>query len=385
MKYHEIVIVGAGASGLMCGYLLSKQGRDVLIIEKNVSAGKKLLATGNGRCNFTNLNMAPECYYGDFIFVTKVLEQFTPENALELFEEIGIYHREREGYCYPYSGQAATVVQLLIEACQENGVQFSFDTKVSKVLHKEDGYEILCKNNIRYKAKKLIFASGGKANESLGGDGSGYKLSRSMGHQVSEIYPGLTGLQAAGEEWKQLAGVRMQGKVTLCSEGEELRSEVGEIQLVKDGISGIPVFQVCRLAAEKLAKGKCVTCQLDFFPEMSEAEVANWITIHGVNKLTGLLSKKWVAVLGNKTKDIRQLAKDLKGYQVRITDTFGWEKAQVTAGGVCTEEITPATMESKIQKDLYILGELLDVDGICGGYNLHFAWATAYICSQAMK
>ena len=269
MEYHEIIIVGAGASGLMCGYLLGKKKKDVLIIDKNSIPGRKLLATGNGRCNFTNRKMTPECYFGEIGFVTEILQRFGTEKALALFEEIGIYHREREGYCYPYSGQAASVVELMMAACREKGVLFSFDTKVAKIVHKTEGYEVIAKNNIRYQCKKLILATGGKACESLGGDGSGYKLCRSLGHHVTEIYPGLTGLKAAGNEWKQLAGVRMQGQITLYSEEKQLRSEWGEIQLVKDGISGIPVFQLCRLAAEELAKGREVNCVLDFFPKLS--------------------------------------------------------------------------------------------------------------------
>lgn len=385
MEYHEIIIVGAGASGLMCGYLLGKKKKDVLIIDKNSIPGRKLLATGNGRCNFTNRQMTPECYFGEIGFVTEILQRFGTEKALALFEEIGIYHREREGYCYPYSGQAASVVELMMAACREKGVLFSFDTKVAKIVHKTEGYEVIAKNNIRYQCKKLILATGGKACESLGGDGSGYKLCRSLGHHVTEIYPGLTGLKAAGNEWKQLAGVRMQGQITLYSEEKQLRSEGGEIQLVKDGISGIPVFQLCRLAAEELAKGREVNCVLDFFPKLSEKELAQWLSLHGTEKLEGLLNKKWVNVLLKKGKMKEQLPGYLKHYKIRIMDTFGLERAQVTAGGVVTGEVCPDTMESILRKDLYLLGELLDADGICGGYNLHFAWATAYICSSAIE
>lgn len=385
MEYREIIIIGAGASGLMCGYLLGKQNKEVLILDKNSSPGKKLSATGNGRCNFTNRHMVPACYFGDQNFVTKVLEKFDAERAVELFEEIGIYHREREGYCYPYNGQASSVVRLLVMACEENGVSFAFDTKVLKVIHKKDGYEVIGRNNVHYDCKKLILATGGKACESLGGDGSGYKLCRSLGHQITSVYPGLTGLKAAGNEWKLLSGVRMQGKVSLYSGERLIRSEIGEIQIVKDGISGIPVFQLCRLAAQELAQSRTVTCGIDFFPQMSEQELADWIALHGTEKLEGLLNQKWIRVLLGDRKTKTKLPARLKNYKIHIIDTFGLERAQVTAGGVVAEEVNPATMESMLQSDLYLLGELLDVDGICGGYNLHFAWATAYICSCAIE
>ncbi len=384
MKYYENIIIGAGASGLMCGYLLGKRNKDVLILEKNKIPGKKLLATGNGRCNFTNRYMVPECYYGSSDFINIVLEQFDADAAIQVFQEIGIYHREREGYCYPYSGQATAVVGLLTNACEEKGVSIACDTRVMRVVKKEACYEIRCKNGESYQCKNLILATGGKANEALGGDGSGYKLSRSLRHQVTDIYPALTGLVAAGEEWGVLAGVRMQGAVRLYIGGEFVKQEQGEIQLVRDGISGIPVFQICRLAAQALSEGRSVACELDFFPDLSEIKLVAWLQTHGEKRLSGLLNQKWLTVLQKTKRNEKELAKLLKNYPVRITDTFGMEKAQVTAGGVPTEEVDPRTMASLVQKNLYLLGELLDIDGICGGYNLHFAWATAWICSQAM-
>lgn len=385
MEYHEIIIVGAGASGLMCGYLLGQKGKDVLIVEKNTLAGKKLLATGNGRCNFTNRNMDPTCYYGESGFVESVLNRFGAEDAVRLFEEIGIYHRERDGYCYPYSGQAASVVELILAACRETGVHFRFDTKVSGVVHKEEQYEVNCKNGVSYVCDKLILASGGKAHESLGGDGSGYKICRSLSHRVTKIFPGLTGLKASGREWKSLAGVRMQGAVSLYSGGRCLKSESGEIQIVKDGISGIPVFQLCRLAAEELSNGREVKCILDFFPEKSEGELTEWLYTHGVEKLQGVLNQKWIPIVCGRAKRAEDISYLLKHYEVFVTDTFGMERAQVTAGGVPLDEISRETMQSELHNGLYILGELLDVDGICGGYNLHFAWATAYICAGAVQ
>lgn len=389
MEHHEIIIAGAGAAGLMCAYLLGRQGHDVLLLEKNASAGRKLLATGNGRCNFTNRHMSPECYYGDRKFIEEILGRFQTEDAIGLFEQLGIYHRERDGYCYPYSGQASTVVELLEKSCREAGVRFLFDTRVSRIVHKKEkngkeNYEVACKNNICFSCGRLILATGGKACAELGGDGSGYKLSRSLSHHVTEIFPGLTGLKASGKEWKRLSGVRMQGKVSLYVEGDFIKSESGEIQIVKDGISGIPVFQLCRLAAEALSAGKEVRCAIDFLPEWEEELVEKWLFIHGEEKLSGLVNQKWVPVIRKRAKELEEISRLLKNYEVAITDTFGLERAQVTAGGVKAEEIDPGTMQSKLHKNLFLLGELIDVDGICGGYNLHFAWGTAYLCAEAI-
>lgn len=385
MESHEIVIVGAGASGLMCGYLLAARGKDVCIVEKNQVAGKKLAATGNGRCNFTNEIMSPECYYGDSAFIKEVLDQFSAKDAKDAFEELGISTRVKDGYCYPYNGQASTVKELLVEACEERGVSFVMDTKVRRVVHKkESAYELQCEGGVRLSGERLVLATGGKANRPLGGDGSGYMLSRSLGHTVSPVYPGLTGLIAEGDYWGQLAGVRMQAKFSLYADSMLLGEETGEIQIVKDGVSGIPVFQLCRLAAQALDQGKEVTGSFDLVPQMTSEQLTEWYQVHGSKKMVGLLNKKWIPVLGKLTGDSRTLLAALKDYRFSITDTFGMEKAQVSAGGVVTSEICAHSMESRIHSDLYLLGELLDVDGICGGYNLHFAWATATICSRTI-
>lgn len=385
-EFHEVIVVGAGASGLMCGYFLGKKGWDAVILDKNAAAGKKLLATGNGRCNFTNRRMGAECYFGEAGFVEAVLARVDDCKAVRIFEEIGMLHRERDGYCYPYSGQASTVVQLLTDACKEQGVGFRFETKVTKVVHNDGEYVIFCSDKVKYRCKNLVLATGGKAYESLGGDGSGYQLCRRLSHQVTPLYPGLTGLRAEGREWKALAGVRMQGEISLYIEGGLVKKESGEIQLVKDGISGIPVFQLCRLAAMGLAEQKKVTAVLDFFPSMDREQLEQWLSLHGIDKLAGLVHTKWCDVVRKRAGgSVRETARLLKRYEIPIFDTFGLGRAQVTAGGVSTGEVCPDTMQSKLHKGLYLIGELLDVDGICGGYNLHFAWSTAYICAEGIE
>ncbi len=385
-EFHDVIIVGAGASGLMCACLLGASGADVAVLDKNVSAGRKLLATGNGRCNFTNRYMDPSCYYGDSRFVGEILGRVDDERVIRLFEGLGIYHRERDGCCYPGSGQASAVTGLLVQACEERGVSFFYETKVSRVVHKDKRYDVFCRNGKNYRCRKLVLATGGKAYESLGGDGSGYKLCRSLSHRITNILPGLTGLQAEGREWRRLAGVRMRGEVSLYDDGRFLGREAGEIQIVKDGISGIPVFQLCRLAAVSLAEGRDVRCRLDLFPEMEESGLVSWLQEHGPEKLEGLVNRKWAEVLRDRTGGrVAELAHGMKDYEVVVTDTFGLERAQVTAGGVVTDEVDPQTMQSVLHEGLYIIGELLDVDGRCGGYNLHFAWSTADICARAIK
>ena len=319
----DVVIAGAGASGLMCAWQCGRQGKKVLVMEKNEVAGKKILASGNGRCNFSNLQMRTSCYHGEKEKIDK--------------------------------------------------------TKVAKVVHKNNEFTIWAKGGVKVKADALVLACGGKANKPCGGDGSGYLLARSLGHRVTKLYPALTGLKAEGAEWEMLAGVRMPGEVSLWIDGKKVADERGEIQIVKDGISGIPVFQLCSQVAAALDAGSQVICELDFLPDWDNEKVEQWMEKYGRDYLQGIVHKKWVKVLEKK----KNLAELLKQYPVKITDTFGMERAQVTAGGVPLSEVDIPSMESKKVENLYLTGELLDVDGICGGYNLHFAWATGTLAGTS--
>lgn len=374
-EYSDVVIVGAGAAGLMCGGLLAAEGISVTLIDKNTRVGKKLSATGNGRCNFTNYEMNPSCYYGEKEWLDKVLSQYGTEQAIRQFASIGVYHREKDGYVYPYTNQSVTVVEALHNACRENHVRIILDGKVSSVRKKtEEGYLVRTSSgeiNCRY----VVLATGGKASSELGGEGSGYKLARSLGHEIHTIYPGLTGLVCTGGWWKQVSGTRLQGSFSLQIDNRKIEGEQGEIQIVKDGVSGIPVFQLCRVAAKALYEGKYVEGIIDFVPSMSRQEVLQWMFLHGIE---GLVPKKWVAVLKNRA----QVESCLKEFRFPIEKTFGMERAQVTAGGIPTEEVRAETMESKIAPGVFLTGELLDIDGKCGGYNLHFAWASANIAAK---
>lgn len=384
-EYSDVVIIGAGAAGLMCGGLLASEGISVTIIDKNTRVGRKLSATGNGRCNFTNCHMNPSCYYGDEGWIKKILLQYSPEDAIRQFASLGVYHRERDGYVYPYTNQAVTVVEALYHFCRKNHARIVLDAKVSSVKRDGKGGYIVRtspgentsgentsgERSCRY----VILATGGKAGSDLGGGGSGYKLARSLGHPIHTIYPGLTGLVCKGDWWKQVSGTRIQGSFSLLTDNNRIEGEQGEIQIVRDGVSGIPVFQMCRVAAKALSEGKYVEGVIDFVPSMNRQELLMWLSRHGIE---GLVPKKWVPVLKNRTEPDYCL----KEFRFPIEKTFGIERAQVTAGGVSTEEVEAETMESKIAPGVFLAGELLDVDGKCGGYNLHFAWACANIAAK---
>ena len=414
-SYYNIVIVGAGASGLLSACLLACSGKSVLVLEKEDRVGRKLSATGNGRCNLTNLDMNWKHYYGDRDFVSSVLDRVPPSRVIRTFEELGVLTREKDGYVYPHSNQAATVVGALYRGCRKPGVQLELGVRVTdircgesgcdvasedvtvpgkdasgsysseyvvdvdadtgEVMHVPARFEIETTDGV-YESELLLLATGGPAGKEQGGCADGYGWLQSLGHTVTPVYPGLTGMNAAGRFWKQVAGSRVQGSFTLFIDGMRQGTETGEIQITKDGVSGIPVFQMCRVAAEGLDQDKPVWGEIDFVPSLAMEELIHWIEMNGFE---GLIPTKWIPVIGNGQKSSEQIAKTLKHFSFTITDTYGIERAQVSAGGVPVSEISWDSFESSRHPGLYILGELLDVDGMCGGYNLHMAWAGAML------
>lgn len=379
-EYAEVVIVGAGASGLLCGGMLAEAGINVTIIEKNNRVGKKLSATGNGRCNFTNRNMDAAYYYGDREWIERALCGQSPQAIIERFRAIGVYPRERDGCLYPHTNQAATVVEALENYCSAGGCEMITGCSVTAIKRdREQGFRIRTSSG-GIRCRYVVLATGGKAGAELGGDGGGYQLARSLGHSVGNLYPGLTGLVCGGDWWKAVAGTRIQGRFSLLVNGEKVHGETGEIQVTKDGVSGIPVFQLCRVAAAALSErtgGGEVMGEIDFVPEMDGEKLRQWVRKFGV---FGLAPKKWVDILEKSGTPDRLL----KEFRFPVRDTYGIERAQVTAGGVPVSEVKAETMESKKVSGLYLMGELLDVDGRCGGYNLHFAWSTACRAAEAV-
>lgn len=379
-EYAEAVVVGAGASGLLCGGMLAEAGIDVTMIEKNNRVGKKLSATGNGRCNFTNRNITPAQYYGDREWIEQVLCGQTPQAIIERFQSIGVYPRERDGYIYPHTNQASTVVEALQNYCFTGGCEIITGCRVTAIKKDRDGGFRIRTSSGTVRCRYVVLATGGKAGAELGGDGSGYQLARSLGHSIGDICPGLTGLVCGGDFWKTVAGTRIQGRFSLLVNGERIPGETGEIQVTKEGVSGIPVFQLCRVAAEALSEqagSPEVMGEIDFVPELDREELCRWVRKFGV---FGLVPQKWGQVLEKREAPDRLL----KEFRFPIQSTYGIDRAQVTAGGVPTTEVDSITMESKKVPGLFFTGELLDVDGRCGGYNLHFAWSTAYRAARAV-
>lgn len=400
----DIIIVGGGAAGMMAAITAARNGASVCILERKERLGKKILATGNGKCNYTNRMQHSSCYRGsEEAFIKAVLAQFPMEETVAFFKEIGIYPKERNGYFYPHSEQAASVADALEAECHRLGVKIYLEQYVTTVKKEKTIFCVTTKSEeqgTKHKSYKLILAAGGMAAKVHGSDGSGYTLAKAFGHSLIKPLPAIVQLKAQGNFFKTLAGVRTEGHISLFVDEKKVTEEYGELMFTAYGLSGIPVMQVSRFAAEGLSKKKTVTAKLDLFPELPEdalyAEIVRRFKRakgqHPYEQaLIGLLNHKLNYILlkeagleptqtpnDNLEQAAERFIKQVKQFTVIISDTNGFDNAQACAGGVSTKELT-VQMESKLVSGLYIVGELADVDGTCGGYNLQWAWSSGYV------
>ncbi len=403
MRKRHVIIVGGGASGLVAAITAAREGADVTLIEQKDRVGKKILSTGNGRCNLTNTYMEADCFRGDDVsIVTKVLEQFGYEDTITFFEELGVILKDRQGYVYPISDQASTILDVLRMEIENLQIQVLLEHKVESVKCTKKGFAVQTNQKTIY-GDAVILATGGKASAVLGSDGSGYALAKAFGHHMSPVVPALVQLKCKGNYFKQISGVRTNAKVSLFVNSDLAASDTGELQLTNYGISGIPVFQISRFAAKAIYEKKAVVAELDYLPTMEEGEMKTFfeqrLKLHGSKQVEdffiGVFHKKLITMflkeakvsLQCKAKDLKQhewnrLYDLFKHFKVQVEEPNGFDQAQVCAGGIKTTEISPDTMESNYVEDLFLTGELLDIDGICGGYNLQWAWSTGYIAGK---
>lgn len=395
-KVYDAIVIGGGASGLTAAIFAARSGCDVLVLEQKDKLCKKIYATGNGKCNFTNKDWQPAYFRGeDSSLAEPVLRGFSLTDTLIFFKQIGVYPKERNGYYYPNSEQAASVAENLVREAKRLGVECLTGVKVSQVNKGNDGCFFVETDRGNYRAKSTVLATGGKASPVHGSDGSGYPLAKSFGHRIISPLPAIVQLKAEGKFFKTLAGVRSDGRVTLHIGGKTYTEE-GELLFAAYGLSGIPVMQVSRYASVALAGKNPVTAELDLFPVLAEAELAEEIARrfrmmkdntaeealaglcnHKLNyvilQLCGLEPTKKAVSYGK--KEATALAEKFKRFTVKIIDTNGFDQAQACTGGVPLTELTEH-MESKLVPGLFVTGELADIDGTCGGYNLQWAWSS---------
>lgn len=401
---NRIVVIGGGAAGMMAAITAAGEGADVLLLEHKDRVGKKLLSTGNGRCNFTNLVQDPLCYHSEnLLFPWHIVEKFPAQQTIAFFLKLGIYSKNRNGYLYPQSDQASAVLDVLRMEMRRLGVHVETGVECREILPKKKGFTILT-NRENFSASKIILATGGKAAPTSGSDGSGYTLAKQLGHSLIPVLPALVPLHCKETFYKRISGVRVQARISLLVDGECAAKDTGEVQLTAYGISGIPVFQVSRYAAIGLYEKKEVRAVLNFMPDFTEEQLRDFLkkrreSCGGKSAeefLIGMLHKKLSDLFIQLAKiertksvsdlteaEIERLVGVISHFQTEITAVGSFEQAQVCRGGVNTEEVDLDTLESKYVPGVYFAGEILDIDGMCGGYNLQFSWSSGYTAGQA--
>lgn len=408
LKQYHTIIIGGGPSGMAAALRCTADGQRVLLLDRCDKIGKKILVTGNGKCNLTNVFQSKECYRSECgVRVEEIFRRFGYEETMELFRSVGIYTRNKNGYIYPYNEQASGVREAFALALENKlGLEIMSEADVKQTRRTKQGFQVRVRVEGReqsFACHSLIVATGGLAGVKLGCDGSGYELARGFGHGIVRPLPSLTALKSSAPFLKKISGVRNQGKITLKIEGKLVAQESGELQWTDYGISGVAVFQVSRFAVRAVEEKKEVELFVDFMPEMEQKTLENHLKelaerCHyktSVELLNTLVPAKLSPVLLReariradqpagewKHKEIGDLARCLKGFSLRINGYAGYEKAQVTQGGVPLSELSTA-LESCREPGLFFAGEVVDVDGICGGYNLQWAFASGSVAGQA--
>ncbi len=406
----KIAIIGGGASGLCAAISAARKNADVTVFERNDRVGKKILMTGNGKCNLSNIDLSSELYYtGDRSFVSAVFERFGLNDCIMFFNSLGLLLTEKRGGIYPHSEQASAVLDALRFEASSLGVSFKCGCIVKELKKTTDGYDLSvsettesgCNNYVCNGFDRVIITTGGKAAPKTGSDGNGYELAKGLGHKITNIYPALCGVRCEGNFWKQVAGVRCQAGLLIENDITGEGISFGELQFTDYGISGIPVFQISRIMAEMLAKGKKTVVDIDLIPDVDEEVLLNELTARIMlladrsyeQILNGFINKKLVSVILKKlnldpasifesdTKKMGEIINAIKHFRVTVNGINSFDQAQTTAGGVLLSEITE-NFESRLNKGLFFAGEILDVDGICGGYNLQWAWSSGFIAGE---
>ena len=403
----KVAVIGGGASGMCAAIELmnnvtDKTDVEVTVLEKMTRVGKKLLVTGNGRCNITNMNSARSGYRGDTDFAKTALSRFTPESNIEFFNSLGLYTRtEEDGRVYPLSNQASSVLDALRFECERLGVKFVCDYRAVHIKEAVTAFSRKIVINNRDRFDYVIVASGGKAAKIHGTDGDSYDLLKMLGHTVTPIAPALVSLNCL-DFTKSLKGIRSVCGVELMIDGKTEYKNFGEVQFTDYGLSGIPIMQLSRFVS--MSPSNNIQIYLDLTPDFSKEKLHEYLISRrekdtGLceNMLSGIINKQLcitimkecgIAVNGrvNALSDekINALSEILKCWKINVKNSRSFEYAQATAGGVKCCEFDPETMESRLVDGVYCCGEALDVDGDCGGYNLQWAWSSGRTAGRSI-
>lgn len=395
--HNTIAILGGGASGLAAALSAGEHlGSTILLLERQSRVGRKLLATGNGRCNLSNRHAAPVHYHGrEPDFAVPALDRFGVQDTLNWFSALGLVaHEEETGRIYPLSDSASSVVDVLRLAAEARGVQTVCGFTVSSAQKLGNRFRILSDQGDAVECDRLIVACGGMAGSKLGGTKDGYAILSSFGHRRTALHPALVQLRTENTWTKSMKGVRTQAVIRLERDGCALAQTQGEVQFAEYGITGPAVFDLSRSAAEA---GEGCVVSLQLLPTLTESEILSYMTakqetfpnLRAENLLTGCLHASVARTLLRRAgiafdrflwslcdDDMNRLAALIRRFDLPLLGVMGFDAAQVTAGGMETAGFDPTTMESKLVSGLYACGEVLDIDGDCGGYNLQWAWSS---------
>ena len=403
---NKVAIIGGGAAGLMAALTAAKAGADVTVYEHNSSVGKKILASGNGRCNIVNTTAYINDYFGtDPGFAAYALESMPFKSFEKLCHSIGLLLDSKDdGRCYPLSNEAKSVVIAFTEAVKEAGVTLYTEENVTKI-SKDDEQFVVETEQAEKKYGKLLIATGSEAAPQLGATGDGYDFAKAFGHTVEPLYPSLVQLHIDSEIHHKMAGVKTVAEVTLFLNGKPQEKVTGDILFTRYGISGLAILDISQKASSALTAFQHVTVGLNLLPRFNRQALSaqlekllNAVPKHSLESaLSGMISTKIVPHLlksakiepiklasSLNTKEIKKLAHQIQDWRFEITDTHGFKHAEVSGGGVSTAYINDETMESKLVEGLYFAGEVIDIVGRRGGYNFNFAWASGMLAGKAM-
>lgn len=406
MAGKRVIIVGGGAAGMTAGIVARRNGAEVIILEQMNRVGKKILATGNGRCNLTNENINIKRYHGKTPeFAVNALEEFNMENTVSFFDYLGITCKvEDGGKVFPWSDQASSVLDVLRYEIERLGIEERVEAGVKSIHPLKKGFSVVLRNGEEIKGDRVVIAAGGKAAPNLGSNGSGYGLVVPLGHRLIDPFPALVQLKLSAPFLKALKGVKFIGTAAIGTGNEELRREMGEVLFTDYGISGPPIFQLSRIAGEQLQRGGQPWIEVDMFPGYTREQLGDMLGIKlGYQpqkpldfSFVGLVNKRLIPVvlreagiedikkqsMSLKQHELENIINILKSWRFEATGTNSWSDAQVTAGGIDVSDIDPVTMESELVPGLYFAGEVMDIDGDCGGFNLQWAWSSGYVAGM---
>lgn len=402
----DCVVIGGGAAGMMAAIQCRESNMQTVIVEHTAKLGTKILKTGNGKCNFSNTYMTKEMYQNNNTdYAMDIIDRFNVDDTIHFFEDLSVYRKERNGYLYPRSEMAVSVALALAGRIQALDIPVYYETGVKRIDRAGSEYVLQLEgartNTI--KTKTVILACGSSASPSSGSDGSGYRLVRKLGIKLIKPLPALTALESDKKNMKPASGVRALGNVKIMAAGKVFCEDTGEIQFTDYGISGIPVFQVSRFAVRALDEGSRVEVVVDVAADIKEDELVSMIKYAVDSRgqqsvcesLSGMFNKKLIMMIckdigieGNSSAsdvddDIcRKLARNIKSLHYHITGYKGYDYAQVCQGGVDVSELNE-NLESKNNPGIFFAGELVDIDGRCGGYNLQWAWSSGAVAAKA--